>query len=412
MRERLVVALVGMTVAMIVMYGLPRAYVLADMVTEQETTKVARSATLMAALLTERSLGSRPIDEAFLDDLLVAGTTIEYVAPDGATTRATYAGTASSDDDIVEQRELPDGGSLTLTRSDELVKERISDALLPLIGVGLLLILFAAAVGYVLARRLSRPFGELAEAAGQLAQARFDLRIPTYSIPEAEAIGRALRQASTQLDELLRREREFAANASHQLRTPITALRLTLEDLSMWPETPATVAEELNANIGELDRLSTAINELLALSRGNRVGDAVDVDLNGLVATAVARWTPHLEDAGRTLVHDPVDPVPAHVAPGPVLQVLDVLIENACSHGQGQVTVGAHRRDKFLDIVVTDEGAAVIANEVFQRGTRAEESDGHGLGLTIAAQLATSLGGRLTVGEAATTTFVLVLPAP
>src|SRR5690606_4626056 len=99
-------------------------------------------------------------------------------------------------------------------------------------------------------------------------------------------------------------------------------------------------------------------------------------------------------------------------APGPVLQVLDVLIENACSHGRGQVTVGALRRDKYLDIVVTDEGAAVIDNEVFQRGVRAADSEGHGLGLTIAAQLATSLGGRLTVVEIATTTFVLVLPAP
>lgn len=412
MRERLVVALVGMTVAMIVMYGLPRAYMLADMITDQETTKVARSATLMTALVAERSLGPRPIDEDFLDDLLLPGSTIEYAAPDGATIRVSNPGTAQGDDDIVAERDLPAGGSLTLIRSHEVIDKRISEALLPLISIGLLLILFAATVGYLLARRLARPFDELAVAAGRLAQARFDLDIPSYSIPEAEAIGHALRDASTQLDELLRREREFAANASHQLRTPITALRLTLEDLTMWPETPASVADELNANIGELDRLSTAINELLALSRGNRVGDAVDVDLSELVAASVARWTPHFENVGRTLVQDPVDPVPAHVAPGPILQVLDVLIENACSHGKGQVTVGARRRDKYLDIVVADEGAASIGNEVFQRGARADDSEGHGIGLTIASQLATSLGGRLSVAESSTTTFVLVLSAP
>lgn len=411
MRERLVVALVGMTVAMIVMYGLPRAYVLADMVYEQETTKVERSASLMAVLFAERRDGPRPVDEEFLRSLLVAGTTIEYVDDDGNSIRVTNPGTDYNDDDVVERRDLVGGGTVTLTRSSELINDRISAALLPLITIGLLLILFAASVGYFLARRLSRPFDELAVSAEHLAQARFDLDIPTYKIPEAEAIGVALGQAATQLDELLRREREFAANASHQLRTPITALRLTLEDLTMWPETPANVAAELNANIGELDRLSVAINELLALSRGNRVGDVVDVDLNDLITTAVNRWTPHFENAGRTLVRDTAEPVPTCIAPGPFVQILDVLIENACAHGEGQVTVGARRRDKYLDVVVADEGEATIDNEVFQRGTRSDDSSGHGIGLTIAAQLATALGGRLTVAESATTAFVLVLPA-
>ena len=106
------------------------------------------------------------------------------------------------------------------------------------------LVLLAAVTGFLLAKRLARPFGELADAADHLGQARFDVALPHYSIPEAEAIGAALRRASTQLDSLVEREREFAANVSHQLRTPVTALRLTLEDLSMWPETPPTVAAE------------------------------------------------------------------------------------------------------------------------------------------------------------------------
>lgn len=93
-----------------------------------------------------------------------------------------------------------------------------------------------------------------------------------------------------------------------------------------------------------------------------------------------------------------------------MLQVLDVLIENACSHGVGTVTVGAHHRDTFIDVVVADEGTTTISNEVFTRGSRAEDSEGHGLGLTIAAQLAASLGGRLSVADAPTTTFVLTLP--
>src|SRR5690606_34813445 len=141
-------------------------------------------------------------------------------------------------DDIIEQRDLPGGGSLTLSRSRDLINQRISDALVPLIAVGLGLTVLAAGFGYVIARRLSRPFGELAVAAERLGSGRFDVDPPHYKIPEAEAIGDALRGSSERLAELVRREREFAANASHQLRTPITALRLELEDLSLWPQTP------------------------------------------------------------------------------------------------------------------------------------------------------------------------------
>ncbi|QCC78080.1 sensor histidine kinase [Nocardioides daphniae] len=284
--------------------------------------------------------------------------------------------------------------------------------MLPLITTGLGLTVFAAIIGFILARRLSRPFDELAEAAEQIAHAKFDVDLPHYSIPEAEAIGSALRLASSQLDELLRREREFAANASHQLRTPITALRLTLEDLTMWPETPPAVADELNANISELDRLSAAINELLELSRGKRLGEAVDVDLDLLASEAVVRWRAHVEEEpGRTLVHAPADPCPAHVPPGPVLQVLDVLIDNALCHGQGRITVGARRRGQFVDLVVGDEGPTTIDEAVFQRGAQSDTSEGHGLGLTIASQLAVAAGGRLSVADAETTTFVLSLPA-
>ncbi len=411
MRERLVAAFIGMTVAMIVMYGVPRAYVLANLVHDQEQSTIDRSATLLAAVLTERIQDEAAVTEKFLSTFLLDRTSITYVSPEGDTVQA---GTLpEAEDQLVQTRDLRGGGSVTLARSNAVVNELTSSALMPLILFGLGLIAFAAFVGFFLARRLARPFGELAVAAERLGRAQFDIALPRYTIPEADAIGNALSQASTQLDTLLRREREFAANASHQLRTPITALRLTLEDLTMWPETPRPVADELNANIGELDRLSTAITELLDLSRGNLLDNAVDVDLTELVAASISRWRAHVEDLGRVLVHDPIEPVPAHVAPGPVLQVLDVLIENAGSHGSGQITVGAHRRGAFLEIIVADEGTAGIDSDLFHRGTRSTQSDGHGLGLGIATELAASAGGRLTVADTDTdtTAFVLLLPA-
>lgn len=116
--------------------------------------------------------------------------------------------------------------------------------------------------------------------------------------------------------------------------------------------------------------------------------------------------------AGRELHHDPVESVFAHVVPGPVVQVLDVLIHNARVHGSGRVVAGAPDRGAYLHVVVSDEGTRTVGDEVFQRGTGDRDSEGHGLGLTIASQLAYSLGGYLVLADAPTTTFVLVLPAP
>ena len=421
MRERLVAALVGLTIGMILLYGVPRAYVIADLVGDQEQAKVEHSAELIAVIVGEREKNDEPVGPGLLTPLLASEAGIRYVDADG---KVVEAGTQfTRDDDLVAERAVPGGGRITYTRSGDLVRDRVAEALWPLLTMGLGLIGLSAIVGWLLARNLARPFGQLAKAADRLGRGRFDLDLPAYTMPEAQRIGSALTRASTQLDDLLTREREFAANASHQLRTPITALRLTLEDISLWPETPRSVADELGCTLEELDRLNDAITELLALSRGRRVGEAVDLEMEGLVEEVARRWRPRLEAKDRRLVHDGRGEVVAHATAGPVQQVLDVLVDNACKYGQGTVTVAAVDRDDYVAVVVSDEGPLTITNEVFHRGISQpgveptdEASDqgreGHGLGLAIAAQLAVSMGGELVLAERPTTTFVLVLPVP
>ena len=408
MRERLVATLVGMTITMMALYGIPRAYMLADLVTDYETRKIERAADLLSATVTERLENGAAVDEEYLSGFLSVDETLTYEPAAGPTVVA--GPRPDPTEDVVEERALPDGGTLTLSRSRSLIDERISNALTPLILIGLSLTLVAAAFGFFLARRLSRPFKELAESADRLGSGRFDVDPPHYSIPEAEAIGEALRSSSVRLGELVRREREFASNASHQLRTPITALRLELEDLSLWPQTPPEVADELNRYLPELDRLSSAIDELLGLARGHRLGDATEVDLRDLVEDVVERWRPQVKDAGHDLRQVDSGPVPARLVPGPVLQVLDVLVENACSHGSGMIEVEAQDAGRYVRILVRDEGKRSFGNEIFQRGTSRKEGGEGGLGLTIAADLAATMGGYLTLTEATHTTFELLLP--
>ncbi|WP_104107042.1 HAMP domain-containing sensor histidine kinase [Nocardioides sp. 616] len=408
MRDRLVASLVGMTIAMIALYGIPRAYLLADLVSSDERRDISNSVALLALLVQERTENATPVDQAYLGSLVTGGDTVSYVAADGSTVAS--GPPVDPERDVVETRAVPGGGAVTLSRSGNVVDQRISEALVPLILIGLSLTAVAALTGFLLARWLSRPFRELADAADHLGRGRFDIHFPHYSIPEAEAIGTALRSSSTQLDDLIRREREFAANASHQLRTPITALRLELEDLALWPETPPQVAKELESYLPELDRLSNAINELLGLARGRRLGDAVDVDLSALVADVVSRWRPQVEAADLQIVHVDSGLVPARVVPGPVLQILDVLIENAAAHGASPIQVEARDEERFVEIRVSDDGVRTIGNEVFQRGISSKDSGQGGLGLTIASDLATSMGGYLKLAEGEHTTFVLMLP--
>lgn len=407
MRERLVAAMVGLAIAAIVLLTIPRTYMLAGLVQDQEQRLVDHSATLVASVLTERERSGSEVDASSLDALRENDEVIIYRPADSDAVRV---GGEVAAHDVIAERQVPGGGRVTVARSGDEVRARVLEALVPLLLTGLLLIGGAAAVGWWIARRIARPFAELAEVADTLGAGRFDTTVRRFRIPEAEKIAAALRSSSTQLEALVARERSFAANASHQLRTPITALRLTVEDVSQWDETPGTVAAELAAVLPEFDRLSEAIDDLLGMSRGQRVQERTEVDLGALATEAVERWRPLVESGGRSIeVRVPV-PVTARTAAGPVSQVLDVLVENASSHGEGNIRVSVLEREHVVLVLVSDQGTRGMDREVFSRGVRGQSSPGHGLGLTIAAELAASLGGYLALAEGTPTRFVLMLP--
>jgi signal transduction histidine kinase len=212
------------------------------------------------------------------------------------------------------------------------------------------------------------------------------------------------------LNEQIAREREFSSNASHQLRTPMTAMRLRLEDMTMWPDTTDELRDELNACIKEVDRLNGTVEDLLSIVRDGTEASSSRVDLADAAASAVSRWRRLFGEADRTLAFSASpEPVLVATAPRPMLQVIDVLLENALVHGNGATSVLVDTAATRGLIVISDEGALspIVADHLFDRSFRSATSAGSGIGLALARTIVDSCGGRLRVASTTPTQFEL-----
>ncbi|WP_328644280.1 HAMP domain-containing histidine kinase [Amycolatopsis sp. NBC_00348] len=251
--------------------------------------------------------------------------------------------------------------------------------------------------------RLVRPLEELAAAAERLGDGDFTARAPRAGIAEIDQVGEALDATATRIGETLERERAFSAEASHQLRTPLTGLRLQLEAALETPESDPHAA--IRAGIASADRLERTIEDLLALGRERRAPRAelaLDVLLDEVRQAGDALLAPH----GRKLRIVRDDPPPARAAAAAVRQVLGVLLDNAVTHGRGTVTVLARDAGDALAIDVADEGPDLGETDPF-----ASAPSGHGIGLRLARSLAEAEGGRLRLSLPSPPTFTLLLPA-
>lgn len=366
MRERLVAAFVGLTVLVVAAYGIPRAYFLADLVRSEEQARVDRTADVLALVLDERLADRRSLTPAYLDSVAAPGEWLTVSGLPGGPVETTGE-PGDPDGAVTATRDLAGDGQVTVTRTGPAVGSEIAAALMPLVLLGLLLAALAALAAFALAGRLARPFRELATVARGLGEGRLHPEVPAYDVPEARSIGRALVEAGSRLDLLLARERLVAVHASHELRTPVTALRLELEDLALWPETPPTVADQLQRGVAELDRLSTAITQLLELADSHRAASEIDLDLDALLADAATR----LQRDRVPVVHEPSAPALTRLDPLPVVQVLDALVAEAVAAGADRVALSCVTRSGHFELRV--EGIPQGADHDSARWTKAAE---------------------------------------
>lgn len=258
------------------------------------------------------------------------------------------------------------------------------------------------------ARRLAGPLEHLSAAAGTLGEGDFSVRAAPSGILEIDAVNTALNRTAARIGDLVDRERAITANASHQLRTPLTGLRLGLEAAL---DSPNSDHRQVIADaVATTERLDQTIDDLIALARGTTYATE-PLALEALLAEITETWHSLLAESGRELrIRADPDLPRSSASCAAVRQILAVLIDNAGRHGTGTVTVYARDASPAVAIDVSDEGNQLHGDETDPFHLRAAR--GHGIGLPLARSLAEAEGGRLCLSSRSPTTFTLFVPCP
>ncbi|HWS37982.1 MAG TPA: HAMP domain-containing sensor histidine kinase [Actinoplanes sp.] len=277
--------------------------------------------------------------------------------------------------------------------------------------IGVLAVAACLTTAHRLASWVLRPVTRLDAAAHEIAEGDSTARVPPgVGPPELRRLSGSFNEMADAVAEAMRRQREFVAHASHQLRNPLTVLRLRIEDLGSRYDDDAELHADREFALEETDRLADVLDGLLALARAERGRQRMEtVDATALTADRAKAWLPLADRRGVTLDTDlPAEPVPARVVATALDQVLDALIDNALKFtpAGGTVTLGLRAVDGGAVVTVRDTGPGMTevqcrqATERFWRAADTQNVDGAGLGLSIVAVLMEASGGRFDLAPA------------
>jgi signal transduction histidine kinase len=421
-RKRIVALTVAAAVLAISLFGLPLAIGVAKYYLDDERAELERIAD-SAALSIADTLATDPRSltlPATANDTGLAvyrpnGTLLAGDGPptaDEVVTRAAGGEPARGepDGDLVFATPVTDHGALVgVVRASSPRLElylRTGLTWLAMLGLALAALALTWLVARRMAARLARPLEQLSLAARRLGEGDFTVRADPAGVAEIDSVGSALDTTAGRIGQMLDRERAFSANASHQLRTPLTGLRLQLEAALDSPGTDAHTA--IRGAITTADQLERTINDLLTLARDT--GSTTETaDLDGLLAEIQQGWHGLLAAQHRELRIVADEAPPPRASEAAIRQILAVLIDNAVTHGQGTVTVTARDAGDALAVDVSDQGPGIDTQvDVFAR--RRSTGTGRGIGLALARSLGEAEGGRLWLAKPAPPTFTLLLP--
>ena len=268
----------------------------------------------------------------------------------------------------------------------------------------------AAAVGVLQANVLRAPLAGLQRRAENLGSGQKREPLRTSGISEVDRVAELLERSADRVDRLIAAERQFASDASHQLRTPLTALSMRLEEI-MQADDQQTVREEAGSALAQVERLATVVEHLLDGVRDNNLR-AGPVPLDDIVQQQVVEWEPAFAARHRIVKATGTRGLVALATPNGLSQVLATLLENSLIHGAGTVTVSTRSTGISLVVEVSDEGPGVppeLGSRIFERSVSGRRGTGHRL--AVARELAEADGGRLELVQQKPAMFALFLSA-
>lgn len=401
-------SLLGVVLVVVVVFCVPLALVEKRTIVNAAQDRVDAAAVRVLALVENRLAAGEPVTGDKFANQVTDG---QYVEVDIPGKEPVSSGARPAGNHLLKAVEQgASGETVTVEQSRAAVDREIANMLLLLGVVALLAVQAAVALAVWQAKRLARPLTDLAETAERLGSGDPRPRDRRYGVPELDRVAEVLDVSAERIARMLTAERRLAADASHQLRTPLTALSMRLEEITALAEEPDTVKEEATIALQQVERLTDVVQRLLTTQRDPRSPTAVAFDLDEVVKQQVEEWGPSLRGTGRVLQVEGLRGVTAVGTPGTVAQVLATLIENSLMHGAGTITLRVRPSGTSVVAEVQDQGAGVppeLGNRVFERAVSGRNSTG--IGLAVARDLAEADGGRLELLSLKPAVFALFL---
>jgi two-component system, OmpR family, sensor kinase len=275
--------------------------------------------------------------------------------------------------------------------------------------LAVLVLTVAGLIGAVAARRLTRPLRQLNDMASKISDGDLTARSPVTGPQETQTLARTLNQGAERLDTLIAAQRNFVADASHQLRTPLTGMRLSLDNIADGVD-DEYVKEDVEQATAEVVRMSRLVNDLLVLARAEaKVAAAEPLPLRDVLEDRVAVWRPAADERGVTIAlpRGADGRLFVLATPGHLDQVLDNVFSNALevSPDGATITVRVETRGDEVVLEVLDQGPGMPDAEKFRafdrfwRGQGLTGPSGSGLGLAVVRQLVTDDGGTVALRD-------------
>jgi signal transduction histidine kinase len=411
MHRRLLFSTVAVAFTAVLLFGLPLGFVLVRLQINTAHQQVQRDAVTVARTLQNR------LNNGLYPDVADAANAARAL-PDRYVSISRDGGPPRTFGDVVPASDLIAARASTkdyrvLVEADTSNETAGVTAALAMIG-SLALLAFGVAVVLALrqSRRLARPLQELASAADRLGSGDARPLGRRYGVAELDRVAEGLDGSAQRISDLLGAERDFAADASHQLRTPLTALSMRLEEMMAAADDPVVVREEGVAALQQTERLAEVVGQLLGRTRAPAAGSPGRAWVDDVIAQQVVEWDPVFRSRNRKLEVTGDKNLRAYVTPGTLSQSIATLLDNALVHGAGTVSIRTSLTAKSVVIEVRDEGKGVpadLAPRIFERSVSGQPG-GTGLGLALARSILATDGGQVVLVRPRPAVFAVFLP--